>query len=125
MKFPKENILNNWLEKNGDPEIERFVSRNLAITEKVSAILKEKGIKKGDFAKMLGKTPSEVSKWLTGSHNLTLKSITKMEIALGVDLINIEPIKEIHYVYLGKIQGGGMYDAINNYEKTSYDNATA
>lgn len=125
MKFPTNNILETWLQENGNPEIERFVSRNLAITEKVCSILKEKGIKKNKFAQMLGKSPSELSKWLTGSHNLTLKSITKMEIALGVDLINIEPIKEIRYVYLGKIQGGDLHEAINGYEKTYYDSATA
>ena len=51
----------------------------LAITEKVCAVLKERGIKKKQFAEMLGKSPSEVSKWLSGLHNLTLKSITKME----------------------------------------------
>lgn len=125
MKFPTNNILETWLQENGNPEIERFVSRNLAITEKVCSLLKEKGIKKNEFAQMLGKSPSELSKWLTGSHNLTLKSIAKMEIALGVDLINIEPIKEIQYVYLGKIQGGDLHDAINGYEKTYYDSVTA
>lgn len=95
MEFPKNNILDNWLEANSNPEIDRFIERNLAITEKVCAVLKERDIKKKEFAKMLGKSPSEVSKWLSGMHNLTLKSITKMEEALAVNLINIEPIKQI------------------------------
>lgn len=125
MEFPKNNILDNWLETNQNTEIDRFVERNLAITEKVCAVLKERGIKKKQFAQMLGKSPSEVSKWLTGLHNLTLKSITKMEVVLDINLINIEPIKEIAYVYLGTIQGGVRVEgAINDYEQSTYSTAS-
>lgn len=121
MKFPQNNIIDNWLNKNGNPEIARLVEKNLALTEKINSILKERGIKKGEFAEMLGKNPSEVSKWLSGAHNLTLKSINKMEFVLGVDLINIEPITEVKYVYLGLIQGGELEDAMNDYEDSNYN----
>ncbi|WP_417237058.1 MULTISPECIES: helix-turn-helix domain-containing protein [Flavobacteriaceae] len=121
MKFPQNNIIDNWLNKNGNPEIARLVENNLALTEKINSILKERGIKKGEFAEMLGKNPSEVSKWLSGAHNLTMKSINKMEFVLGVDLINIEPITEVKYVYLGLIQGGELEDAMNDYEDSNYN----
>lgn len=118
MEFPKENILNNWLEENKNPEIDRFIERNLEITQMVCSILKKRNIKKNAFAEMLCKKPSEVTKWLSGLHNLTLKSITKMEVALGVDLMNPEP----QYVYLGKVEGGSkdLASAIDNYEQTHY-----
>ena len=81
-------------------------------------ILKDRGIKKNEFAKMLGKKPSEVTKWLSGLHNLTLKSITKMEVALDVDLINTAP----QYVYLGMVDGSSkaMLSAKDNYEQSYY-----
>ena len=123
MKFPQNNIIDNWLNENSNPEIARFIERNLAITEKVCNVLKERNIKKTEFATMLGKSPSEVTKWLSGLHNLTLKSITKMEEALGINLINIEPIKHIEYVYLGSIQGGDLKEAINGYVETTYNEA--
>lgn len=118
MKFPEENKLDKWLEENKNPEIDRFIERNLEITQQVCVILKDRGIKKIEFAKMLGKKPSEVSKWLSGMHNLTLKSITKMEIALGVDLMNPEP----HYIYLGKIEGSheSYATAKDDYEISHY-----
>lgn len=121
MNFPQENSLDNWLETNTNPEIDKFLERNLAITEKVNTVLKERGIKKGEFAKMLGKKPSEITKWLTGLHNLTLKSITKMEVALEINLLNPEP----SYVYLGSVPGGSkdMPESINNYEDSSYSTA--
>ena len=118
MKFPKENTLDKWLDENKNPEIDRFIERNLEITQKVCVILKDRGIKKQEFAKMLGKKPSELSKWLTGTHNLTLKSITKMEVALNVNLMNPEP----QYIYLGMVKGAQeeFDNAKNDYEQTYY-----
>lgn len=118
MEFPKENILDTWLEENQNPEIDRFIERNLEITQKVCSILKQRNIRKKEFAKMLDKKPSEITKWLSGLHNLTLKSITKMEVALGVNLMNPEP----QYVYLGVVEGGAedMLVSKNNYEQSYY-----
>jgi len=121
MKSPQRNIIDKWLDENGNPEVARLVEKNLALTEKINSILKERGIQKGQFAEMLGKRPSEISKWLSGTHNLTMKSITKMEFVLGVDLINIEPITEFKYIYLGSIDGGELKGAISDYEDSNYD----
>ena len=118
MEFPKENILDTWLEENQNQEIDRFIERNLEITQKVCMILKKRGINKKEFAKMLNKKPSEITKWLSGLHNLTLKSITKMEVALGVNLMNPEP----QYIYLGMVEGGSqdIISAKDDYEKSYY-----
>ena len=113
----KNNIINEWIREKGDPEIERLVSRNLAIAGKVHKILKERNLSDSDFAKLLGKTPSEVSKWLSGTHNLTQKSIIKMELALGVQLIYIEQVHK--YVYLGKIEGS-ISEEISKYAGKEY-----
>ncbi len=101
----KKNMIDNWLDKYGDPEINQFVDKNLNIVDKVNSILKDRNLSKAEFAKMLGKKPSEVSRWLTGMHNLTLKSIIKMEVALGIDLIYTAPEVEYHYVNMGIIEG--------------------
>jgi transcriptional regulator with XRE-family HTH domain len=103
------NMITDWLDQYGDPEIEIFVEKNLAITDKVLSVLEAKGWSKGQLAIAMGKTPSEVSKWLSGMHNLTLKSIIKMEAALGIDLIHCEPVKEYEYVYLGVIGSSKEY----------------
>jgi len=129
MKFPKKNIIDTWLNENGNPEIAKFVEKNLALIDKINSILNEQGIQKSQFAEMLGKRPSEITKWLSGTHNLTLKSISKMETVLGVELMSIatsntvakESTKEIEYVYLGSIQGGALKSAISDYEDSNYD----
>jgi transcriptional regulator with XRE-family HTH domain len=79
-----------------------------------------KGWKSQDLAKEMGKKPSEVSKWLTGMQNLTLKSIIKMELALGVELINIKPCNEYQYVFLGDIETKNrVAEKVNSYQKLS------
>jgi len=88
-----KNIIDVWLSEHGDAEINQFIDKNLAIVEKVRKYLKAEGISGQKFADMMGKKPSEVSKWLSGNHNLTLKIIIKMECTLGIELIHTEPIK--------------------------------
>ncbi|WP_291867941.1 helix-turn-helix transcriptional regulator [Maribacter sp.] len=97
MKKNKNNIIGDWLAEYGNPEIDIMVKHNLAIANKVARILKEKGMGKSEFADKMGKSASEVSKWLSGTHNFTIKTIAKLENALGEDLIHIE--KEYKYVH--------------------------
>jgi transcriptional regulator with XRE-family HTH domain len=89
----RNNIINNWIDLHGDPEVEQYIEKNLIIVEKVYQTLANKGWTQAELAEMMGKNPSEVSKWLSGTHNLTLKSIVKMERALEIDLIQDNPEK--------------------------------
>ncbi|WPO77788.1 helix-turn-helix domain-containing protein [Flavobacterium sp. KACC 22761] len=98
MENTKNNIISNWLEQNKNPEINKLVEKNLAIANKIQELLKERGLKSVDLARLLNKKPSEISKWLTGTHTYTTKTITKIETVLGADIIHIEAQKE--YVYL-------------------------
>lgn len=97
--------ITNFFEQKGPEDIERFVDKNLDISQQVFALLEEKGWKQSDLAEALGKTNAEVSKWLSGMHNLTLRSIAKMEAALGADIIMtpkkaMQRYKEVEYVTL-------------------------
>jgi transcriptional regulator with XRE-family HTH domain len=85
------------------PENKAYIKKNLAISEQIICILKHKGWSQKDFAEQLGKETSEVSKWLSGLHNITLQSITKMESVFGEDIIitpleACEKYKQIQYV---------------------------
>jgi len=116
----EENMITNWLVQHGDPEIDKFIEKNLAIAAKVNAELRKRNWSQVKFADEIGKKPSEVSRWLTGTHNLTLKSIVKMEMALGIALIYTEPVKEFEYVYLGLIEN---HDELQN-KATDYSETT-
>ena len=97
MENTRNNIISDWLEKNSNPEIDKLVEKNLAIANKIHELLIERGLKPADLARLLNKNPSEISKWLTGTHTFTTKTITKIETVLGEDIIHIEAQKE--YVY--------------------------
>ena len=47
------------------------------------------GMSQKDFARMVGKTETEVSRWLGGTHNFTLKTIAKISSVLGCNLISV------------------------------------
>jgi len=89
LKNNETNLINNWLEEYGSKEIEKLVSRNVSISNRVIKILAEKNISRVEFAELLGKSPSEVTKLLSGKQNINIKTIVKMEIALGQDIISI------------------------------------
>ncbi|MFN8429668.1 MAG: helix-turn-helix transcriptional regulator [Spirosomataceae bacterium] len=55
----------------------------------IDQIMQEKGIKQKDLAEKMDKRPSEISKWLKGGHNFTLKSLAKLQSELGEELLNI------------------------------------
>lgn len=56
---------------------------------RINQLLESKGLNQQEFAEKLGKRPSEISKWINGSHNLTLKTIAKMEAVLEAPLMAI------------------------------------
>lgn len=74
------------------PENRQYVRKNLDIVEQVVAILHQRGMSQRELAQRLGKSEAEVSRMLSGLHNLTLKTLTKLEVALGEDIITT-PLK--------------------------------
>lgn len=68
-----------------DVKIELDLS--FALSDKIDSILREKDISQKQLAKKMGKTEAEVSRWLGGTHNFTLRTIAKISAALGERLI--------------------------------------
>ncbi len=86
MRTEQENAA-TFFEQPSSPDIERFVDINLDISEQVMQYLDSKNWTQKDLAAKLDKSEAEISKWLSGMHNLTLKSISKMEAVLGEHII--------------------------------------
>ncbi len=70
-------------------DIDIYVERSFQIVDRIHQILLEEGIDQKTLAKVLGKSESEVSKWMTGTHNFTLKSLSKIEVALGQPIFKV------------------------------------
>ena len=86
----ENNIISNWLTENGDPNIQKTTELNLAIATRINTVLESKNLKPVDLAKLLNKSQSEISKWLTGTHTFTTKTIAKISLALEADLVFTE-----------------------------------
>ena len=81
-----------------DSILSNISKEELEITEgkmrlalKIADAIKAKGfIKKSDFAKKLNKQNSEISKWLSGTHNFTTETLMLLQNELDINLINSE-----------------------------------
>lgn len=99
----KEQTVYDRIRNRTKPETRRYVQKNLMVVAEISRLMKEKGWTQKDLAKKMGKTESEISKWLSGLHNLTLKSIAKLEVVLEVALLEVpqttaNPTSAIQYI---------------------------
>ena len=71
------------------PDVRKQVDMSWAIADKIDALLKAKGMSQKEFAHIMGKTEPEVSRWLCGMHNFTLRTLAKISVVFGEDVIKI------------------------------------
>ena len=69
------------------PDVKKQLEISVSLANRIYDILEVKGMSQKDLAKLLGKTETEVSRWLSGTHNLTIATIAKISVALGEDII--------------------------------------
>lgn len=71
-------------------EVRRRVNLSFLIVDRIHNILEAKGLKQKDLANMLGKNESEISKWMRGTHNFTIDTISSIEEVLGMPILQVE-----------------------------------
>lgn len=67
--------------------IDIFVQDSFDIVDRIHQILVDQRKEQKDLAAALGKTESEISKWMTGTHNFTIKTLSKIAAVLGEPVI--------------------------------------
>ena len=70
-------------------DVEIFVRLYADLVVRINQLLREKGISKKELAEKMDKKPSEISKWLSGEHNFTLRSLAKLSVELGEPLLEV------------------------------------
>lgn len=108
----KKNSLLNEIRKSRSKSTGKFVKRSFEIVDRIYDILEQQNIDQKQLATALGKHESEVSKWLSGTHNFTIKTISKIESVLDCKIITTYnefdknmvtiDINEYHYLYVEK-----------------------
>ena len=72
------------------PEIDKQVSWSMEISDHISDILKQRNMTQRQFARKMGRSEAEVSRWLAGRQNFTLATLAKISTLLGEDLISTQ-----------------------------------
>lgn len=70
-------------------EMKKQVDMSWAIADKIDSLLKARGLSQKEFAHLMGKTEPEVSRWVGGTHNFTLRTLAKISTVLGEDVIKV------------------------------------
>lgn len=79
-----------------------FVDRANEVAAQIWSLLETKGWKQKELASAMGKSESEVSKILSGTHNLTLRTIAHIETVLGESVIYTKVGREEENIRLGR-----------------------
>lgn len=82
-------------------KVKNFVRISMDIATQINYYLNQKNLTQRELAAKLGKKESEISKWLSGNHNFTIKTIANIEEAIGEEIISVplfakKEIKLIH-----------------------------
>lgn len=85
----KRNSLFESRRKRIPNEVRESVSLSFDIVDRIHEILVAKGLKQKDLAEKLGKSEAEISKWMRGTHNFTIETISSIQDALGEKIIDI------------------------------------
>jgi transcriptional regulator with XRE-family HTH domain len=96
IKFYQSDAIDNIL-KEIDPEVEKRIEFRMQLATRIDKARMKMNLSKKQFAAKLSKSPSEISKWLSGTHNFTSDTLFEIQQLLKVELINVEdrPMEEI------------------------------
>lgn len=84
----KKTLLDEILETT-PRDIKREVDLFFDISDRINALFVRSGITQKELAHRMGKRESEVSKMLSGLNNFTLRTLAKLEAALGKNIIEV------------------------------------
>ena len=70
-------------------DVKREVTLFYAVADRLFDLIEEAGMTQKEFAKKIGKSESEVSVWMTGRHNFTLRTLAKVSSVLNADIVSV------------------------------------
>lgn len=110
----KPDLMQQCYDKFVTPEKQEFIKLNVDVANRIYEILDERGLSQRDFAKMMGKTEAEVSRWLSGTHNFTMATIARINYTFGENVLEV-PQKPM-YIFFRLDQGVQSVLPINKRE---------
>lgn len=78
----------------------------MQLAARLNDLIMESGLNKSEFASKLDKNPSEISKWLSGTHNFTIDTLVEISEALNIhvqELFAPESDLQVNTIQTGSI----------------------
>lgn len=75
----------------------------MQLAARIEDFMRARGWKKSEFAEKVGKNPSEITKWLSGTQNFTVDVLTEIASALGVELTALFGKQQVQVIYRKEI----------------------
>ena len=69
------------------PERREQSKKRMLLAARIDDKIRDRGLSNQEFAFMIGKKPSEISKWLSGTHNFTTETLWEIERVLNIQLV--------------------------------------
>ncbi len=70
-------------------ELREETRLSFAISNRIDALMKERGLNRKQLADAIGKRPNEVTRWLSGEHNFTISTLSMLSTFFGQPIINV------------------------------------
>jgi len=96
------SILNELLDEITPLEMEQTKVK-MQLAASIEDYMNAKGWNKSQFAEKVGKNPSEITKWFSGTQNFTIDVLTEIASALGVELPALFGKKQVQMIYRKEI----------------------
>ena len=78
----------------------------MQLAARIDDLIMESGLNKSEFATKMDKNPSEISKWLSGTHNFTIDTLVEISEALNIhvqELFAPEADLQVNTIQIGSI----------------------
>jgi transcriptional regulator with XRE-family HTH domain len=75
------------LRNETSPQMSQQISKRMKLATQIDDVLMSRGLTNQEFAFMMGKKPSEITRWLSGTHNFTTETLWEIERVLQIQLL--------------------------------------
>jgi transcriptional regulator with XRE-family HTH domain len=114
-----KTVLKSLLEEITPLEMKK--SRDLMkLAARIDKLLVERGLSKIQFAKFMGKEASTISKWLSGTHNFTVDTLSEISDCLGVNLNQLFAEKPQQVVFKSQFNIGSVNSVASRFYHGAY-----
>jgi transcriptional regulator with XRE-family HTH domain len=74
------------------------IQSKMELAARIEDLILARGWNKSEFAEKLNRNPSEITKWLSGTHNFTIDTLSEIATVLNVRLAELFTLNKIQIV---------------------------